>query len=50
MPVCRRCGARTDSLGQHHQPASQQLTRSGEWLMAQARLSRIAEVRTLRQP
>lgn len=49
MAVCRRCGARTDALGQHHLPASHQLTRSGDWLLDQARLSRISEVRTLRQ-
>jgi hypothetical protein len=51
MAVCRRCGARTDDpAGHHHLPADRQLTRSGEWLVAQARLSRIAEARTLRQP
>lgn len=50
MSVCRRCGARTDgSAGHHHLPSERQLTRSGEWLLSQARAARIAQARTLRQ-
>jgi len=51
MSVCRRCGAQTDdSAGHHHLPSERQLTRSGEWLLSQARVARIAQARTLRQP
>jgi hypothetical protein len=50
MSVCRRCGTRTDGpAGRHHLPADRELTRSGEWLVAQGRLARIAQARTLRQ-
>ncbi len=51
MSVCRRCGTQTDdTAGHHHLPSERQLTRSGEWLLSQAREDRIAQARTLRQP
>ncbi len=51
MSVCRRCGTQTDDpAGHHHQPSVRQLGRSGEWLVSQARVARIAQARTLRQP
>lgn len=43
IPVCRRCGARTESpTGLHHVLQEAQVTRSAEWLTAQARLRDIA--------
>jgi hypothetical protein len=49
IPVCRRCGARTDSpTGSHHILQEGQLHRSSEWLMAQARLREIARSQLLR--
>ena len=36
IPVCRRCGARTDNpIGFNHAPHESQLQRSGGWLIAQ---------------
>jgi hypothetical protein len=50
MPVCRKCGARTDdSAGHHHRPAERELTRSDNWLVAQVRIGHIQHARTLRQ-
>jgi hypothetical protein len=49
MAVCRRCGSQTDDpQGRHHVPAAQQLTRSSEWLDAQARAVTIDRARFLR--
>ncbi len=49
IPVCRRCGARTDDLaGSHHVVAESQVVRSSEWLVAQARLWQIEQARITR--
>jgi hypothetical protein len=46
MAVCRRCGTQTDTPeGRQHVPSERQLTRSSEWLDAQARASRIDSAR-----
>jgi hypothetical protein len=38
MALCRRCGARTDSLdGRKHAPNERQLARYNDWLVAQSR-------------
>ncbi len=38
MPVCRRCGSRTDGpLGNHHLPSDRQLTQIREWLVAESK-------------
>jgi hypothetical protein len=43
IPVCRRCGARTDSpTGLHHVLQEGRVSRSSEWLVAQSRLRAIA--------
>jgi hypothetical protein len=50
MSVCRRCGSQTDGpAGLRHLPAERQLTRSGEWLVAQSRIRHIDQVRELRE-
>jgi hypothetical protein len=49
IPVCRRCGARTDDLaGSHHVVGESQAARSSEWLLAQARLWQIEQARIAR--
>jgi len=49
IPVCRRCGARTDDLaGSHHIVGEGTAARSSEWLDAQARLWRIEQARIAR--
>ena len=49
IPVCRRCGARTDDVaGSHHIVGESQVTRSNEWLVAQARLWQIEQARISR--
>lgn len=49
MSVCRRCGSQTDGPGgQHHMPAERQLTRSGEWLLAQSRIGHIDRMKAAR--
>ena len=49
MAVCRRCGSRTDSpAGRHHNPAEHQVPRLCEWLVAQARITRIDKIREAR--
>ena len=49
IPVCRRCGARTDSpAGLHHVVAESQVARSNEWLVAQSRLRDIESARSQR--
>jgi len=49
IPVCRRCGARTDSpTGLHHILPEDRVSRSTEWLNAQSRLRDIANSRVLR--
>ena len=49
IPVCRRCGQRTDDLaGSHHLVGESQAARSSEWLLAQARLSQIEQARIAR--
>jgi hypothetical protein len=49
IPVCRRCGARTDGPeGLHHVVADSQVTRSNEWLVAQSRLRDIESARVQR--
>jgi hypothetical protein len=49
IPVCRRCGARTDSpAGEHHVVAESQAIRSSEWLVAQSRLRDIESARLQR--
>ena len=46
MPVCRRCGAHTDSpLGRQHVPNERRLARSEQWLNAQSRIQHIDLVR-----
>lgn len=43
IPVCRRCGARTDSpTGLHHVLQEGREKRSSDWLNAQSRLRDIA--------
>ena len=43
IPVCRRCGARTDGpTGLHHVLQEGRVGRSSEWLLAQSRLRAIA--------
>jgi hypothetical protein len=43
IPVCRRCGARTDGpTGLHHVLQEGRVVRSSEWLLAQSRLRAIA--------
>jgi hypothetical protein len=50
MSVCRRCGSQTDGPGgQHHAPAERQLTRSGEWLLAQLRIGHIDRMKAARE-
>jgi hypothetical protein len=49
IPVCRRCGARTDSpTGLHHVLQEGRVNRSSEWLIAQSRLRDIAHSQLLR--
>jgi hypothetical protein len=49
IPVCRRCGARTDDVvGSHHIVSEGQAVRSSEWLDAQARLWQIEQARIAR--
>jgi hypothetical protein len=43
IPVCRRCGARTESpAGLHHIVQEDRVSKSSEWLIAQTRLRDIA--------
>jgi hypothetical protein len=49
IPVCHRCGARTDGPeGAHHLIAVDRVRRSSEWLVAQSRLRDIADSKVLR--
>ena len=49
IPVCHRCGVRTDDLaGSHHIVSEGQVARSSEWLVAQARLWQIEQARIAR--
>ncbi len=49
IPVCRKCGARTDGPdGAHHLLAEARVGRSSEWLLAQSRLRDIAHSKVLR--
>jgi len=49
IPVCRRCGARTDGpTGLHHVLQEDRVTQSSEWLSAQSRLRDIAQSKLLR--
>ena len=49
IPVCRRCGTRTESpAGLHHALQEAQVKRSSEWLIAQSRLRDIAHSKVLR--
>jgi hypothetical protein len=49
IPVCRRCGARTDGpTGLHHVLQEERVHRSSEWLVAQSRLRDIAHSQMLR--
>ena len=49
IPVCHRCGVRTDDLaGSHHLVSEGQVARSNEWLVAQARLWQIEQARIAR--
>jgi hypothetical protein len=49
IPVCRRCGARTDGpTGSHHVLQEGRVTQSSEWLSAQSRLRDIANAKLLR--
>jgi hypothetical protein len=49
IPVCRKCGARTDSpTGEHHLIQENRVGRSSEWLLAQTRLRDIAQSQILR--
>jgi hypothetical protein len=51
MPVCRKCGARTDTpSGHHHRPTERELARSDNWLVAEVRMSHIQQTRSLRAP
>jgi len=48
MSVCRRCGTHTDTPeGRHHEPQERQLSRSDNWLIAEARRARIDKARGL---
>jgi hypothetical protein len=50
MPVCRRCGAHTDSPeGRNHVPDERNLARSVDWLDRQERASRIERSMALRR-
>ena len=50
IPVCRRCGARTDGpTGTHHVLQEGREGRSREWLVAQSRLADIAQAQLLRE-
>ena len=49
IPVCRRCGARTDSpTGVHHVVQEGRESRASGWLKAQSRLRDIAQSQLLR--
>jgi hypothetical protein len=49
IPVCRRCGARTESpAGVHHVLQEGREKRSSDWLIAQSRLRDIAQSQMLR--
>jgi hypothetical protein len=49
MSVCRRCGGLTDGpMGLHHMPHESQITRSNNWLTAQARLQEIDRAKEFR--
>jgi hypothetical protein len=49
IPVCRRCGARTDcAAGLHHELREAHVSRSVDWLTAQSRLQDIARSKSLR--
>ena len=49
IPVCRRCGARTDSpTGVRHVLQQGREKRASEWLIAQSRLRDIAQSQLLR--
>lgn len=49
IPVCRKCGARTDGpTGVHHVVQDGRAGRSSEWLVAQSRLRDIADAKVLR--
>jgi len=49
IPVCHRCGARTDGpAGMHHVLQDSRVRRSSEWLVAQSRLVDIAQAKLLR--
>jgi hypothetical protein len=50
IPVCRRCGARTDGpTGSHHLLPEGQVGRSTEWLSAQSLLREIAHSKLRRE-
>ena len=50
IPVCHRCGARTDGqTGLHHVIQDGRVGRSSEWLVAQSRLVDIAQAKLLRR-
>jgi hypothetical protein len=50
IPVCRRCGARTDSpTGLHHVVSEGRAGRSAQWLTAQSRLRDIAHSKLRRR-
>jgi hypothetical protein len=49
MPVCRRCGARTDNAaGTHHVLKESQVSSSSDWLVAQSRMKDIERARMMR--
>jgi hypothetical protein len=49
IPVCRRCGARTDGpTGLHHVLQEGRVAQSSDWLSAQSRLRDIAQSKLLR--
>lgn len=49
IPVCRRCGARTDGpTGLHHVLQEGRESRSSEWLLAESRLRAIAHAKLRR--
>jgi hypothetical protein len=49
MAVCRRCGTKTDDPNGHqHVPDERQVIRSGRWLDAQLRVSRIERANYMR--
>jgi hypothetical protein len=51
MPVCRRCGAYTESpQGRQHVPSEHRLARAEEWLDAQGRTRRLAYIRASVRP